>query len=92
MQLCLAKRPARGLECQRRESLASPGKQAKANFESWALQPTHSLKWAKKYLEGARTCSVWHSEQDVWRPSVFWRHWWQVIPLTLSYTRLPLAS
>ena len=35
-------------------------------------------------LMGALTCSVWHSEQEVWRPRVFWRHWWHVMPFTLS--------
>ena len=35
-------------------------------------------------LMRALTCSVWHSEQEVWRPRVFWRHWWHVMPFTLS--------
>ena len=37
-------------------------------------------------------CRLLQEEHEVWWPSVFWRHWWHVMPLTLSYTRLPVEG
>ena len=42
--------------------------------------------------EGMITLRELQQEQTVRLPAVFWRHWWQVRPPILSYTRSPFAS
>lgn len=41
---------------------------------------------------GRITLRELQQEQTVRLPAVFWRHWWQVRPPILSYTRSPFAS